>query len=280
VIIACVTKEVGDDPGVYFKAGMHLLNSKINKNISCYVPEQDTSMECKVVETDFAFSTTKQCRDATTAMCEKWASDVVASRSAAKEDAYIWVGYLRRYHWAELCGNARNTSYQEDPSVSMGEEDEAKVYLFTHCVFVLSDYGFSTIPAKKSHDLFEMANVLLDAMTTNNGKDESESLRIAVSVAMELLAELALCMQFSENIHSVVVSAHPAKLFKMMHEELIVYNEGNQLKYEFGKTTNDQYVRQHHYLLYYWLRATLEDQEYQRQEARGRYAKAMSEIGI
>jgi len=66
----------------------------------------------------------------------------------------------------------------------------------------------------------------------------------------------------------------------MMHDELIVYNEGNQLKYEFGKTTNDQYVRQHHYLLYYWLRATLEDQEYQRQEARGRYAKAMSERGI
>ena len=70
--------------------------------------------------------------------------------------------------------------------------------------------------------------------------------------------ELALCMQFSNNMYGVVVNVHPAEVFKVMHQELIMFNEGNQLKYEFGKTFHDRYVRQHHYILYYWLRATLE----------------------
>ena len=83
---------------------------------------------------------------------------------------------------------------------------------------------------KQSAELFEMAHGLLDAMTTNHGNEHSESLKITVSVAMELVVELALCMQFSNNMYGVVVNVHPAEVFKVMHQELIMFNEGNQLK--------------------------------------------------
>jgi len=143
------------------------------------------------------------------------------------------------------------------------------IYLLTHCVFCLCEYGIVAIERGDKRPgvfsvsvMYAMAQSVLEALTNKYIFSADQSLRGVIETETELIAEVAAALVLLEPNNTVNprgMRMTPLHVYDIMNKQLMT-EEGVFEKTFLDKleSAKDPYTTGHHYITFAFLRAVLE----------------------